>query len=133
MSPPSSLAFSELFAQAIAEWPAEMPSDVRFLNGEGRTRYMVEGLIDLEDDMSDRHIGSPSEVLLRNLHQAITIRIHAVAPEVAVVRPATLEPRAVKAAFDGLLGRLFDADAGWTEADKALVDSYFAANRAHAA
>lgn len=133
MNPPFTPEFDRLFAQTSAEWPASLPAVVRFFDGEdGRTSYMVEGLVDLEDEIADRWIGSEAEVIVRHMHQAIAIRLHALAPEVKVLRPAALERRAVKAALDDLLGRLGAADAGWTAQDVYLIAQYFAINSVNA-
>jgi len=122
------LEFERLFLLAGLEWPSPIDLHVTYLPRGG---WLVDGLGELSDEIAERHIGSPLEVLMANLHDAIHERLHALAPEHERLTVQELSRPAVRNAFERRLLRAREAaNLDWTEQDRALVQRYFEQNHA---
>lgn len=128
----SELDFNTLFDAVVRDWPAKVEAKVVHIEGaDGKARYIVEGLGELEEALMARHLDSAKVVLIEGVHAAIYIRLHALAPDVRWLVASELNRPVVRAIFEQ---RLREAERsstlGWTDADRALVRDYFTANAA---
>lgn len=90
----SALIFKGLFKKAIEDWPLEVDLSVIKYSDPFSVRYEVIGLGPLSDEIADNYIGTDQEIIMRNLHDAIFIVLHRVAPlcrALRVIRPVRFE------------------------------------------
>jgi hypothetical protein len=125
-----SLLFADLFAAAIAEWPEQIAANLlhRRCDADGQERYVVAGLGEIEEAISDRHRNLPDEVIWVNLHWSISGRLWRLARDVDHLRPRWLRAETVRSGFEQHLRDCVAEDSSWTDDDRALVRAYFAAN-----
>lgn len=123
----SGLYFPILFERALRDWPQII--ELSQLELPDTKHYSVLGLALQADNIADKYIGDPEEIILRNLHSAIFSSIHSAARYSVLIEIRYLRPSAVRANFHERLRKAVDISAlNWTEADIALVHKYFAQN-----
>jgi hypothetical protein len=120
-SPP--ITFDALLAAALAEWPEQLALPVRPAANGG---IMVEGLTELERDISRPWIGHDREVLMSNLHWAICTAVHARFKEAREVAPRLLDPEDIRRKFEADLRGIVRKNSNWLPQDLLLIAQYFA-------
>ena len=118
-------SFPDLFARAIADWPAAVDVHQITSSATRRDLYVVSGLGQLGDQLAAKYLGKPEEILMVNLHEAVCSTIRSAALFCTEVRPATLRVDAVKEEFKKRLRlTLGTPDLGWSGEDIGLANSF---------
>ena len=63
----SDLRFDALYKQALKEWPHHFVFEILSMSEDGRS-YLIRGFGPLADDIADKYIKTPQEIICRNLH-----------------------------------------------------------------
>lgn len=121
------LNFRDLLAKAYLDLPEEV--DLSSLVQRSGNRYSVKGLYDLSDDAASQYIGTPEEVILRNLHDAIYAVLHDAAAYITRVRISELRPEAIRLRFERHLHNgIKIPELNYRPEDIELVKKYFHVN-----
>ncbi len=120
------LNFDRLFEIALQDWPEEIDLEIIEYPDQSEKRYTVKGLGLLAERIEERYIDTSTEVIARNLHDAIYSAVHGVARFCTCIRLLEIRKEIVKKDFES---RLFDAldnqALGWLEEDIEIVRNYF--------
>jgi hypothetical protein len=123
------LNFDSLLAKACLDYPEEIDLNFLLQPGENANRYTIKGLGLVCDDIADRYIGTPDEIIFRNLHSAIYSVLHGVGAFVTGVKLSTLRPEAIRIRFEKHLRHAMNMpDLGYSLADIELAKKYFDIN-----
>jgi hypothetical protein len=120
---PLPIKFDALLATALGEWPESLALPVRPAANGGT---IVEGLGELEHDISRPWIGHPREALMSNLHWAICTAVHARFKESREVVPRLLDPEDIRRKFEADLRSILKNIDNWEPQDLRLIGRYFA-------
>jgi hypothetical protein len=86
----------------------------------------VKGLGKRGDNIAEKYIGDSEEVIMRNIHDAISSVLHGAARYSKRVKLADLRDATVKDKFDrSLKDALVMESLRWEAADKELIQRYF--------
>jgi hypothetical protein len=115
--------FAELYAIAIKQWPREIALPVR----RGTGVYIVDGLTALDKRVSRRWVGHRGEVLMVNLHWAITCAVQAAFEHSdGPVRSKDLDVERVRSKFERDLRAIRKGTIPtWTSDDRMTAARYF--------
>jgi hypothetical protein len=117
--------FDVLLAAALREWPATLSMKVQSFEH----CYLVEGLTELQDQISRRWIGHELEVLMSNLHWAICATVHHGFAQTGRVVPSLLDRDIIRYKFEDDLNLILHDRLNWRAADVRLIETYFASGR----
>jgi hypothetical protein len=122
---PLPIKFEVLLVAALGEWPESLALPVRPAANGG---IIVEGLIDLEHDISRPWIGHEREVLMSNLHWAIcaAVATRARSGEGGDIVPGALNPADIRRKFEADLRSILEKAHNWEPQDLRLIERYFA-------
>jgi hypothetical protein len=124
-----SLKFSDLLARALLEWPAEIELKSLRMYDYDASRYTVEGLAEISDEIEANHIGTVDEIIMRNLHYVIYGVIYAAAAYTTRIRVSELRPLEIQNGLERKMKRCMeDSRLGYTLKDIELAKRYFAEN-----
>ena len=124
------LNFNTLLRCALQEWPSKITLNLTLRNvGTVNERYSVNGLGDMEDEVSEKYLNAPDEVLMTNLHSAIFETIHALALFCKQVELKNIRGSEIKQRFERrLMSALNNDHLDWLPEDKLLINKYFSFN-----
>jgi hypothetical protein len=122
------LLFKNLFAKALEDWPVEITFGR--LVSHNPPSFFVEGLDDISDEIENRYINHPKEVLMRDLHYRICWANQKLAEFSLRVNMQDLRPETVQKEFEKSMkyGLENPQSLRWGPEDVKLVNDYFAVN-----
>lgn len=125
------LNFNDLLNRAFLDWPSKINLSDLVKSGSESTRYSIKGLYEISEDVAARYIGTPEEVILRNLHDAIYEVLHGVSAYVTRIEMSELRREAIRSRFEA---RLHDGikipELNCSPEDIQLIKDYFSENAA---
>lgn len=121
--------FENLLGLAFEDWPVDIDlSDIQY-SKDDVSKYSIKGLGVMADIISEKYIGSPEEVLFRNLHQSIYSTLHVIAPNALSIRISCIRPASVKIRFEKHLKTgMHNPEIGYSKDDILICERYFNEN-----
>jgi hypothetical protein len=124
------LSFPVLFSKAISDWPKSIDIHGLLSNDSRPDLYVVAGLSEKCEKITEYYIGRVDEILMRNLHEAISSTIRLAAQFSTHISLDSLRCEAVQVNFEKRLKRaISDSDLGWNSDDVLLANEFFSANK----
>ena len=83
----------------------------------------------MSDLISEKYIGSPEEVIFRNLHQSIYAVLHAAAPNILTIKTSNIRDASVRSRFEKHLKMgMENSEIGYSREDILVCSKYFHEN-----
>ena len=121
--------FENLLKIALKDWPVDIDlSEIQYSNNDPST-YTINGLGIMSDLISEKYIGSPEEVIFRNLHQSIYAVLHAAAPNILTIKTSNIRDASVRSRFEKHLKMgMENSEIGYSREDILVCSKYFHEN-----
>ncbi|MEG2468785.1 MAG: hypothetical protein RSB86_15465 [Comamonas sp.] len=121
--------FDNLLKIALKDWPVDIDLSEIHYSKNDPSKYTVKGLGIMSDLISEKYIGSPDEVIFRNLHQSIYAVLHAAAPNVWAIKISNIRHASVRNRFEKHLKiGVENSEIGYSREDILLCSKYFHEN-----